>query len=294
MSWILFSILAAVTWAIVNTVDKYILTKLTKNPYVVTITLGVIGAIVSLFVYFINGFSELSNFNIFLAAIAGLFYILMNICYIKAVQLEEVSRIVPLFFLSPLFILLFAALFLGEVFTPLKYLGIFLLVIGAILISFRRTARFNSRKAIWFMIFAALFISINQVITKHLLSFADFWTVFSYVRIGAVIAMIPVVYLNFSDLMATVKKHGKKVVGILTVNESLNVLGVIFVTFAVSTGYVTLVNALTSIQPFFVLLFAFVLSVFYPKILKEGVGKSAVMLKLIAIVLMFIGALLIS
>ncbi len=38
-------------------------------------------------------------------------------------------------------------------------------------------------------------------------------------------------------------------------------------------------------QTFFVLVFAVVLSRFYPKILKEEIGKSVIMLKLVAIIL---------
>jgi hypothetical protein len=56
---------------------------------------------------------------------------------------------------------------------------------------------------------------------------------------------------------------------------------------------VTLVNALASVQPFFVLAFAVALSIFYPKILKEEIGRSAVALKLIAIAMMFAGVILI-
>lgn len=133
--WAIFSILAAICWAIVNIVDKYILTKWVRQPIIPVIILGVVGLIASAIVYFIYGFSYLSYFNILLALVAGIFYILMSIFYFKAVKIEEVSRVSPLFYLSPLFILIFAAIFLGEIFTPLKYLGISLLTVGAILIT---------------------------------------------------------------------------------------------------------------------------------------------------------------
>jgi len=80
----------------------------------------------------------------------------------------------------------------------------------------------------------------------------------------------------------------------MSTNESLNLLGVLFITIATSIGYVTLVNALSSIQPFFVLLFTVLLSIFYPSILKEELSKSIIFLKILAIVLMFSGAILIT
>ncbi|MDP3014846.1 MAG: DMT family transporter [bacterium] len=294
MEWILFSILAALTWAIVNTVDKYVLTKWVRKPIVPVMILGVIGLIASIFVYFIYGFSELSYVNILLAFISGIFYILMSLFYFKAVKIEEISRVIPLFYLAPLFILILASIFLGEVFPPIKYLGIFLLVVGAILISTQKLTKISFGKAFWLMILSSLSLAINQVITKYLLDFADFWTIFSWTRIGTIVALIPVYFIYFPDILSTVKEHGKKVIGVISLNESLNVVGVIFITIAASVGYITLVNSLSAIQPLFVLIIAVFLSIFYPRILKEEIGKSTVLLKLIAIILMFAGAVLVS
>ena len=293
MSWILFSILAAIVWAIVNTVDKYILTKLVRKPVIPLMILGVIGLFASFFVYLFHGFSYLSYFNIALAFVAGIFYIMAILFYFKAVKIEEISRVVPLFYLTPLFVSILAAIFLGEIFTPIKYLGIFFLITGVVLISSKNFIKLSFGKAFWFMIIASLTLSLNAVITKYLLNFADFWTIFSYVRIGAFFALIPIFCFSFQDLIFAVREHGKKVIIVISLNEILNLVGVLLITIAMAIGYVTLVNALSSVQPFFVLLFAVILSVFYPKILKEEIGKSAVLLKLIAITLMFIGIILI-
>lgn len=294
MSWILFSILAAVCWATVNTVDKYVLTKLVRQPFVPIIILGLVGLIVAIIIYLIYGFSPFSYFNIFLAFLVGTSHILMTFFYFKAVQIEEISRVSPLFYLSPLFILILAAIFLGEVFTPLKYLGIFLLIIGAILISLRKPTEIRLGKAFRWMILSAFTLAVSQILTKHLLNLADFWTVFGYSRIGEAIGLIPVAYIYFPELINNIREHGKKVIAIISINEVINFSGVLFITFAVSIGYVTLVNALASAQQFFVLLFATSLSIFYPSILKEELSKSVVSLKILAIILMFTGAILIT
>lgn len=293
MSWILFTILATLAWTIVNIIHKYILSKWVRDPVVPVMILGVIGLIASFLVYTFQGFSFLSYLNISLAFASGILYILAMVFYFKAVKIEEISRVVPLFYFTPLFILLLATIFLDEIFTPMKYLGIFLLIIGAILVSSKGLTNIQFGKAFWFMVLASLSLAINQVITKYLLNFTDFWTIFSYTRIGAIFALIPIFYLNFHKLLSTVKRHGKKVVGVISANESLNMTGVLLITIAASVGYVTLVNALASVQPFFVLLFAVILSMFYPKILKEEIGRSTIILKLVAIIMMFAGAMLI-
>jgi drug/metabolite transporter (DMT)-like permease len=294
MSWILFSILAALVWAAVNLVDKYILTKWIKKPIVPVMVLGVIGLTASFAVYLIKGFAALSHFNLFLALIAGIFYIFVILFYFKAVKIEEISRIVPLFYLSPVFVLILAMIFLKEFFDPVKYLGILMLIIGAILISSRNLFKISFGRAFWLMMLASFSLAVNSVIIKYLLNFADYWTIFAYVRIGTFIALIPIFYLNFKDIKEAVKEHGKRVIGVISINEIINLVGVLFITMALAAGYATLVSALSSVQPFFVLFFALVLSIFYPKILKEEIGKSVVFWKLIAIIIMFIGAVLIT
>ena len=121
MLWALFSILAALTWSIVNIIDKYVLTKWVRRPIVPVMILGIIGLIASVIVYFIRGFSTLSLLNISWAFIAGFFYIIMTLLYFKAVKLEEISRIIPLFYLTPLFILILASVQLSFQFTSLLY-----------------------------------------------------------------------------------------------------------------------------------------------------------------------------
>jgi len=294
MSWTTFSILAALIWSIVNIVDKYVLSKLVSRPIIPLIVLGFVGLITSIFVFVATGLQGLSSFNIFLALVAGVFYALMGFFYFQAVKVEEISKVAPLFYLSPFFILVIAGLTLGEVFPPIKYLGILLLIIGAILISMKSLSSFTFGKAFWLMILSSLSLAFSQVLTKHLLNFADFWTVFAYIRVGAFLALVPAIYLNFSELKAIYKESGAKVFGIMSFNESLNLVGVLFITLAATTGFVTLVNALSSIQPFFVLFFTVLLSIFLPSILKEEISKSTIFLKATSIGMMFVGALLVA
>ncbi len=294
MSWIIFSILAALCWSFVVMADKYVVSKWFKEPLAVLIIVGVSGLIVSFGIYFIRGFQPLSSFNVFLAIIGGAMTLLASVFYFKALKIEEVSRIVPLFYLSPLFVLFLAAIFLNETLAPLNYLGVIFLVGGSILISFKRFSKISFGKAFYLMILSAIVVSIRKIIMKYVLDFTDYWTVFAYERIGGSIAAIPIIYLYLSDLRDSVKKYGKKVLAVLSVTEVLNLVALLLFTIAISIGSVTLVSASSSIQPFFVLLFAVILSVFYPSILEEEIGKSVILLKLLAIVLMFIGVFLIT
>ena len=294
MSWIFYAVFASLLWAIANIIDKTVLTKWIKNPYIPIIVYSFVGVIFGGLIYFIQGFSYLSNLNIFLGLLAGSFLLIGATFYFKAVQLEEISRIVPIFYLAPAFIAILAAIFLGEIFPPVIYLGIFLLIVGAILVISKNLKKITFGKAFWFMAFASCLTSIYSVLTKYLLSFADFWTIFAYSVLGAGITSIPIVIKHYKELIQVIKKSGANSLYFMFTSEILSALGLLIFTFAKETGYVTLVNALSSIQPFFVLLIAIIISSFNPKILQEEISKRTVVQKFIAIVMMFVGVILIT
>ena len=294
MSWIFLSILAALFWACTNISDKYVLGKLVQNVALPTIAMGVISVIAAAAIFFSRGFQPLSFIHIMWALVGGFFYVVMALFYFLAVKNEEISRVIALFYLSPIFVLALAGVFLGELFTPLKYLGIFLLVVGAIVVSSDGSLNFSFGKPFWFMVLASATSAVTQVITKYLLGFADFWTVFSWVRIGAFVPLIPLLMLNVGNFKELFRSQGIKPFAFMSLSEGLNILGILCLTLASVTGFITLVNALASVQPVFVLLFATLASVFLPHVLSEKTHVSAVTAKVLGIAIIVVGAILVS
>jgi len=294
MSWIIFSILAALIWAIVNTIDKFVLTKWVKKPIIPVMILGIVGLTMSFIIFVVRGFSDLSLGLIIFTLIGGCFYFLGNLFYFQAIKRGEISRVVPLYHLTPLFVLIFAASFLGEIFTFTKYLGIVLLIIGSILISKNNLLKIKFSKAFWFMMLSVLTFTVYIMITKYVLNFTDFWTVFAYNKIGGIFILIPIFYFNFKDLKETVKRHGKKVIGVITFSETLSATGALFYTIAASVGFITLVEVLTSLQSLFLFFIVTGISIFYPNILKEEINKKIIIIKISAIIIMILGAFLVA
>ncbi len=294
MTWILFSILTALTWAMVNIIDKYVLTKWIKWPVVPVMILGVVGLAFSAVIYLLHGFEPMTTAQILWAFASGFFYILMIYFYFKAVQIEEISRVIPLFYLGPLFILVLAAIFLGESLSPNAYAGVVLLVLGSILISFKGSIRVSFGKAFWLVMLSAFTFAISQVITEYLLESVDYWTIFSYSRIGVFLILVPIFLMHGKLFFRMLKEKGTKAVAVVSFNEVLNMMGLLFLTIAASIGYITVVNALSSLQPLFVLLLTIFISVFYPKILKEELGKSTLILKFVSVAMMITGVVLVS
>ncbi|MBU2589880.1 MAG: EamA family transporter [Nanoarchaeota archaeon] len=292
--WILFSVLAAFFWASGNIFDKYFIGNKIKRPAVLLVALGFVHLVTSLIIYLVHGLEKLSYFHIFLAAIYGNLFILVSYFYFKSLMKGEVSKLVPLLQLSPLFTLIFAFVFLGEVFIFSQYIGIFLLIFGALLLSLKKSMTFDSIKPYLLIICVAFVFSIGDIIVKYLLNFADFWSIYAYFRLTMLPALLIIIYLNFPAVSLTLRRQSKKIILLLLLGQCLALVGVLSFIYSIALGPVTLVRALASLQPFFVLIFAVVFSIFSPKILKEEMSKSALILKVISIVLIFIGVILIT
>ena len=144
-----------------------------------------------------------------------------------------------------------ATLFLNENLTLSQYLGIAFLIAGAVLISLPSPLRLGVGKGVWFMLLAAFCYALNQVLTKYLLKNNEFWSVFAYIRLGIFFSLLPVFCWNLTTIIDYCKKINYRAYQIMTVNQLLNVAGVLAITLAMTTGYVTLVNALASVPTLF-------------------------------------------
>ena len=288
--WIFYSLLSAVMFSILNVMDKIVIQDL-KNPIIpVTFTI-IFNAVAGMIIFYLGKVSYLSAHNIVLAFIASILYISMAVCYFKAIKIEEISRVIPFFLITPLFVAILAAIFLGEKFGFLKYMGIFLIVAGSIFISYKGK-KIGFGKAAIFMSAGSVFLAIDLVITKYLINSSDFLTVFAYTGIGCLIMIIPVFFMVKKNFIKELKKLKWKT-GLIVFSELWSVMASLVFYIAAFFGPLTLVDSLRSIQPLFVLLFATLLSIFYPEVLKEEIGKKHLTLKAIAIILMVIGSYLI-
>ncbi len=294
MSWVILSILAAVIFAFVNIIDKYLVTKLIRNPIIPVIIVGAIGFLLGIGIFLFNGFKTLSVINTLLAVIAGNIHMLASVLYFWAIKREEVSRIIPIIYLQPLFIAILASLFLGELFGPLTYVGIAAMILGAVLISIKLPFEIRFGKAFWMAISAAALWSLHNVIVKHLLEFTDFWTAFSYTRVGTIIFFAALLYIYFQDLKPLLTKKGSFPLLLSSFNETLTFFAMLLVLAAASIGFITLVSTIVSIQPFFILLLTVFLSMLFPKILKEEIDRKTIILKFVAITFIFAGVFLIT
>ena len=308
MQWFTLAFLASTLWAVVVIVDKFVLTHHIKDAfsYQIFLTVTLIPAVSVLFIFSSSNF-HLQNYlylsfylTIFvIGMILGLFFVLYN----KALLIEEVSRVTPLFYLSPLFVLLFASLFLGESLSMKRYLGIGLLVFSAISVSLKRVehksrSRFISLSispALLMILFLDLIMAGKDVLAKFFFSYMDYWSYLFWFILGNIagrplLLFIPGIKGKF---IADMKPLSSRICLLCFINSSLACIGYVLYFNAVSLTYVSLVSAIPSTQPFLVFVIAIILSVFYHELLKESIERKGVIIKGFAVVTILIGAYLI-
>lgn len=288
MSWVIFTIIAVVLWSSVNVLDKFVLSRLVKRPVVPLLVLALWSLLVGVGVLLFKPV-HLAVDVIAWSLFSGVLYAAGVLFYFYAAKRDEISRVVPLLYLSPLFVAFFANFFLGELLSFWQYVGVFLLVLGAVIIAFKG---FRLNLASLLAMLSALIIAFYEIIMKFVLGFTDFWSVFALIRVGTFIGVLPLFFLFYKDLFAAVKRR----VPFFLISCSVfgNILGLFFITLAFAGGLATLVASLSAVQPFIVFMLTLVLSFFLPGFLREDITRRSIVLKLLAIVLIFFGVILIT
>ena len=295
MEWYIYALLAPAFWALNNVFIKFLITNKFKSyvPMISTIILmDMPFAIATLIIVPINFHFPYT----IIAIIVGVFPLFAFWFYSKALLVEEVSRIITLFQLIPVFVALLSAVFLSEILGPQKYLGIIIIVVASMLISYKKTkGKTSFSSAFKYMIPFGLIIAVYTILEKILLSYFEFWSLFFWSVTGALLGVT--LLLAFKkpreQFTKTIPTIGKKSLLLTFISEGIYVTGALFSLIALSSTDASIASALFGLQPFYIFFITLFLSVFLPKFLIEELNKKTIILKICAITLMFTGTYLI-
>ncbi len=295
MSWVLLAIVGTFFWASANIVDKVLRTKYLKSSIALTASFGIVGLVFSFILLLVIGIPSLSLQHLTAALVAGILMPYLIIPYLKSLSLEEASRVVPLWHLSPVFTLVLAVIFLNEILTPLRYVAFAIILLGGFLISARRIGTaFHLSPAVALMLFSSFLVAIVDVLLKFAYSSGIFWGIFFAWYFGMTLSqlslfILPTVRKNFSR---SFRKHNFAIVIFLSVLSGF--IGFVLYSNAISIGPITLVSVFVSFQSLFVLILAMFISLKFPRIIKETIDAKTIGIKMVAIGLMAFGLLLLS
>lgn len=296
MNWLAYALIGTASLATTAILDKFILSRYTRDATAYLVSLVIVQQLFAFLVLIFRGFEFVYPASL-IAFLSGSFQIVLWVSYLKALQVEEVSRVTPLVFIYPLFVFAISALFLGEVLTPARYIGGALLVLSAVLISYKpqkaKTPLFIS-PAVKYLFFFWVFVALYATTAKYLLSFMDEWHLYFWSSIGNLIFGIPLLTKHGIRNETRELLQRSKVLGAILLEELFDFTGRIGLIFALSLGSVSLVTSVNALQPLIVLIYVMVLSLFMPGMLKEETGKETLVFKFAAVILVAIGMYLIT
>ena len=296
-SWLFLAISSYGIFSITNFIDKFLIEKLIKNPIGIVILDGFLYVILGIIIFIFAGSHFLPLNQSLILIVAGTFLTFYLIPYFKALQLDDTSRVVPLFQFYPLFTLILAFIFLHETLSIKELLGFIFIIIGGFILGSEHLSKkiFKLRKSFFLMILSSLLYAFTNIMFKFINS-NNFWVNFSYLTFGSAIGCFLLLYKNENRkiLLNQVKILSLKTYVILLVNALLNLLAELLTFLAISLGPVALVSAVNGIQPFIVLVYGLILTLFFPKIIKEDIKRNTLIIKLFSAVILFIGIYFIS
>jgi len=290
MLWAIFALLAAFVHSIVNIVDKIAVSKEMRDPIFAT---AIFGGIMFVAFGLIGFFVDIMIPYTFILAsfIAGIFSWFAVYLYYKILVKEEVSKFMPILSLGPLFVMTLAYFFLNEVLTMLDYIGIFVLVSGAFIMSLKEfKLKFGLKEGFLIILATILLFSLEKIAIKFASLSVSIWPVMFWVAIGEGIVAFFAFILHKAHIKGKLRKKG---VEHLIIANVLTIFGAALAFIAISLGPVSLVSAMSKVQMLFIFLGTSMLTKFYPKILKEKLTKKIIIQKIIAITLIIAGAILV-
>lgn len=292
MNWISITIFAYFLNAIAITIDKFLLSKKIPNPAVYTFFISALSMFALILIPF--GFKLASPLQIGIALLAGIIFTFSLLFMFKALSQNEASRITPFMGgLQPIFILILALVFLGEVPDRQLLIAFAVIILGTVTISWKSDN--TSMKSYYLAAIATLLFAISYTINKYVFIEQGFISGFIWTRIGAflgaLILLIPM--RNRVDIITEIQKPKTNGGSIFLIGQICGALSFILVNYAISvSSSVALVNALQGLQYVFLLIIVISLAKKFPRLLEEKFSPKIMAQKIVATALIIVGLFL--
>lgn len=293
----IFSLFPPFLDSVVIYIDKFLLSKHNINSTALTIYSGFFAGASGLVILCFTGFHPIVFQTAVIISIAGFFGVLYLLAYFKALTLDEASRVGSLFQLTPVMVLILSFVFLGETLLLKQYIGSFLIIIAGFLFSIKKidSGVFKINKAFWYMVISCFLAAFIYILFKLGVKEVSFWHAIPYESLGNTIAAICILFYgnNYKMVKKELKGIPKNIFLYLLISELIYRCSRFSLYFAILLIPASLVSVLQGFQPIFLLIIGVILSLWFPKVLKEVISKEALGIKIVSIILIFIGLYLI-
>ena len=290
--WLIFALLSPLGYALVNVIEKFLLEKKIKNFYSYAVFTGFLYVVPISIIWYFVGFPDIDQKIASIALFVGLCCGMLHFLYYYALTKYEVSRIMGLFYIYPVFVALFSFLFIGERLSLVHYTAIAIAVFSTVFLGIEKhKEKWRISHLFWIMMLASILPAVIDVSDKYLLGSYTYWEVY-------LLVMIPTSIVNILPILSrTVRRDLYQPVHfifpMLVIEITAFGAGYSFLR-AASIAPISLVSTYGTLQPVFVFVLILMLSLFIPSILKEPMTRHAIFHKAIGIAAIVAAAVILS
>jgi uncharacterized membrane protein len=301
-NWAIIALISAGISGLVSIFDKTVLYRFVTNSHTLPLLIALIqmtfGALTILIV---SSFEIIHLEYFFLPFIAGALFGLQGHLFLKVTFSNEITRTVPISQIYPIFTAFFALLFLDENILLYQWVGILLIVIGAILIVMDFSGDFWKikiiDKAVGLLVIGSLLYSAANITSKLAVEEASIIQVHAVrmFALGFVFFLLNFRKDSYLDVKHMIQSKSKGFLFVFTNEVFLVNVHFYLALLALSLGPVSLVTAILSVRSLFLLIFTILVSVLFkwslgellpPKIiLIKGLSTSVIVVGLVLLVI---------
>lgn len=291
--WLAAIILAYLFFALASLCDKLVLAG-RPRPNSYTFYVGVFSLFVLLLIPFIKlGFPDTQGL-IWIILYAVVHVIGLYSMY-SALERFDVSRVIATIGATqPVFIFILTWIFWGpQVMVPLDILAFVVLLMGSIIISLEKNSKVTGD---YFKttILSSVMFSLEYVFAKLVFLNQGFLPGAFWMGIFIFLAVLPLLFKKSSrkEIFAKRVVSNKKTQKVFLLAQGFGGIAAFMQSFAISLApiaFLATVNALRGVQYAFLFVITVFISIFFPKILNEGLSKRIIFQKVISIALIVAG-----
>lgn len=293
MSWLLLALAATFLWSICNFIDKLVIDRFVPERSV-ALALGVYSAIFSAILlpfiwYFNQNVFATDPLYIALFIGTGVLEIAAITFYLRALQHEDTSTVIPFFQSVPVFSFILGFFLLGEALSTQQLAAGSIIIVGGILLSLDLSSHAKHRirlPLVGLMLTSSFLYALFDAAFKYGALRETFWTAVFWQHTGIVLCGILILAVrkrNRTRFMSIVKGEGAFVASLNVSNEALYAGGMMLSNYALLLAPIALVSLVNVYQPVFVFLMGIVLSLCAPRLIKENLSHSHIIPKAFAI-----------
>jgi drug/metabolite transporter (DMT)-like permease len=294
MNWVFLALSSSCLFAILVIADKWLLSTYLPRLKTFFFLIGIFQIVMAAVILLIEPWhSNPTPYVLTIGLLSALSWCFGVLLMFYGVSRLEVSRVIPITHISPVFVGIMAVMFLKEHLSPLTWIAILVTIGGAILVAMGQghSKRNNGPPIIYLAVMAgSLLTAIANVTFKYALTGIEFWNITALNSLCAALVFMAVGWSSHtvSDIRLLASSKIGTVVFVLA-EIVLAPAAIVLMFAAFSAGPASLVSTVISTRPLFVLIITGLLSTGYLNLLDEPINRKNLPGKLFPILMIVAG-----